>query len=251
MILNRPQAVLAITAVVLALFGVVIPCAAAPLNVLGVVYGIDDGSGTTLFEQDLLFVAPRFDPALGTLDALLLSVIRGAVSASVTADSETPISAVVFHDDVSAVANTTVAYAAGTLAFSQVSVDIGPIPGVSLPPDSDGFPPDFVGDDALTFSGPISGDNIDAMIVTPSVLADFTGLGSVLLTLTITEFAGGSIPGLVSYQASYGKGVGVIGLAYEYTPSEPAPVPESRTLMLLGLSSAVFVLQRIRQRRRC
>ena len=55
---------------------------------------------------------------------------------------------------MTAVAFTNVWYAGGTLTSTQLGANIGPSPGIFLPPDSDGVP-DFVGSDALTFSGPI------------------------------------------------------------------------------------------------
>jgi hypothetical protein len=238
----------AVNAVVLAtMFGVAAPCAAASLNVLGAFFVIGPGTGTTLFEQNLLFAAPRFDPSLGTLDSMLLTVIRGAVNASITVDSESPFFAAVFQDDVTAVAFTNVSYAGGTLTSTQLGANIGPSPGIFLPPDSDGVP-DFVGSDALTFSGPIPVATIDQMISDPSTLTDFTGLGSVLLTLTISELAGSTIPGIQAIQAAYGQGIGAIGLSYEYTPAGPAPIAEPGAFALLGSSCAAFVVRAVRRR---
>jgi hypothetical protein len=214
--------------------GVAAPCSADSLNVLGAFYAISAGTGTTLFEQDLLFLAPRFDSSVGTLDSIRLTVIRGAVNASMTVDSEAPFSAAVFEDDVVAVANTGVSYFGGTLVDSQVAVDIGPVPGIILPADSDGVP-DFVGSDAFMFSGPITVDTIDETLSDPSILADLTGSGSVLLTLTIRELAGETIPGIDAFQAAYGQGIGVIGLAYEFTPPSPIPEPTTIALLLGGL----------------
>jgi hypothetical protein len=214
--------------------GVAAPCSADPLNVLGAFYTISAGTGTTLFEQDLFFAAPRFDSSVGTLDSIHLTVIRGAVNASMTVDSEAPFSAAIFEDDVVASANTRVSYFGGTLAESQVVVDIGPVPGIILPADSDGAP-DFVGSDAVTFSGPITVDTIDESLSDALILADFTGPGSVMLTLTIRELAGLTIPGIDAFQAAYGQGIGVIGLSYEFTPTSPIPEPTTFALLLAGL----------------
>jgi hypothetical protein len=189
-----------------------------------------------LFEQEHFFFVPLFDPGLGTLDALTIAVTRGAVVATITVDNESPVNAAVFSDDVSAVAFTEVSYSGGSLAESDISADLGASPGVFLPPDSDGFP-DFVGSDALAFSGPIPVDFLSQSVTDAATLADFTGVGSRLITLTISEIGGSTIPGTHGMQASYGQGIGAISLAYEYTPAEAPTVPEPGTwgLLTVGL----------------
>ena len=146
--------------------GIATPCSADTINVLGAFYTISAGTGTTAFEQDRFFTAPRFDSSLGTLDSIHLTVVRGAVGVSVTVDSESPFFAAVFKDDVVALANTRVRYVGGTLAESQPVVELGPSPGIFLPPDSDGVP-DFLGGDVLTFSGAIGVDTISESSPTP------------------------------------------------------------------------------------
>src|SRR6266511_833276 len=106
----RLQSAAVITIAVPVMLAVAAPCSATSLTVLGALYGIQVGTGTTLFEQDLFFSAPRFDPSLGTLDSMLLTLIRGAVNVSITVDSESPFSALVAQDSVTAVANTKITY---------------------------------------------------------------------------------------------------------------------------------------------
>jgi hypothetical protein len=216
---------------------------AATLSALGAFYVIDDGAGNLLFEQEHFFFVPRFDPGFGTLDALTITVTRGAVVATISVDNESPVNAAVFSDDVSAVAFIEVSYSGGSLAESDVSVDIGPSPGVFLPPDSDGAP-DFVGSDALAFSGLIPGDFLSQSVTDAATLADFTGVGSRLIALTISELGGSTIPGAHGLQASYGQGIGAISLAYEYTPAEAPTVPEPGTLGLLAVGLVAWRARR-------
>ena len=56
-----------------------------------------------------------------------------------------------------------------------------------------------------------------------------------LLTLTIRELAGSTIPGIQEIQAGYGEGIGAIGLAYEFTPASPIPEPTTSALLLAGV----------------
>jgi hypothetical protein len=220
-------------------FCVVAPSSAATINALSAFVTIDAGSGNLLFEQEHFFFVPRFDPGFGTLDALTISVIRGAVVATIGIDNESPFSAAIFSDDVSAVASTEVSYSGGSLAQSDVSVDIGPSPGVFLPPDSDGAP-DFIGSDFLTFSGPISVDTFSQTNVAAATLSDFTGVGSRLITLTISEIGGSTTPGVHGLTASYGGGVGAISLVYEYTPTRAVPEPGALSLLLAVGVAAVL-----------
>jgi hypothetical protein len=235
-----------IVILIAATLGAPSPASATPLTVLGAFFTIQPGAGTTLFEQNLFFAAPRFDSSLGTLDSMSLTVVRGGVNASVTVDSESPLGASVFHDYVMAAVFQDVSYFGGTLHSSASPVDLGPTPAVILPADSDGSA-DFTGSDALTFSGLIAAVTIDETITDPVVLGDFTGAGSVLLTLNLRELAASTIPGIQEVQAQYGEGIGVIGLTYEYTPSG-TPIPEPGTLSLVGWSFAAFALRAARRR---
>jgi hypothetical protein len=157
----------------------------------------------------------------------------------VSIDSEAPFAASVLNG-VTAVANTSISYSGGQLAGISGEV-VGPFPGFVLPADSDGTP-DFMGDDAFVFSGLIPASLIDELITNPVTLADFTGPGLLFLTLTISELAGSTIPGIQEIEAAYGEGIGVINLAYDYTPT-PAPIPEPSTFALMGLSCAAGVLR--------
>jgi hypothetical protein len=215
------------------------PSSAATINALSAFVTIDAGSGNLLFEQEHFFFVPRFDPGFGTLDALTITVTRGAVVATIGIDNESSFSAAIFSDDVSAVAFTEVSYSGGSLAQSDVSVDIGPSPGVFLPPDSDGAP-DFIGSDALTFSGSIPVDTHSETIVVPATLSDFTGVGSRLITLTISEIGGSTTPGAHGLTALYGAGVGAISLAYEYTAARAVTEPGALSLVLaVGVAAAL------------
>jgi hypothetical protein len=232
--------------VALAISAVATPASADTLQVLSDFFFIQAGTGTTLFEQNHLYLVPRFDASLGTLDGIVLTAVRGGIPATVTIDSESLFQALVL-DNINAVAFTSVSYSGGQLAGISHSVE-GPFPGFPLGADSDGTS-DFVGSDAYAFSGVIPAITIDETISDAASLADFTGLGFVLLTLTIRELAGSDVPGIQDIQASYGAGIGVIGLAYDYTAA-PARVPEPGILALLGVSCAMGASCAIAQRRR-
>jgi len=213
---------------------------AATLNMLASFVPIDAGSGNLLFEQEHFFFVTRFNPALGSLDAITVSVIRGAVIATIGIDNESSFDAVAFSDDVSAVAFTKVSYSGGTLAQSSVSVDIGPSPSAILGFDTDGAP-DFAGSDFLSFAGAISVDSFVQSVTAPATLSDFTGAGLLLVTLTISEIGGSTIPGLQGLTASYGEGIGAIGLSYEYTPTTTALTePGVLGLLFIGIAAALW-----------
>ncbi len=112
------------------------PCSADTLNVLASFFSNQSGSGHTLFEQDHLFVVPRFDPALGTLDAISIVILRGAIDATVAVDNESAFSPVVFADEIHAVEFTELSYSGGSLVSSSTLAEIGPSPGVALSPDA-------------------------------------------------------------------------------------------------------------------
>ena len=244
----RLRSAAVISCVTVAIGGAATPCPAATLNVLSDFFLIEAGTGTTLLEQNFFYLVPRFNPSLGTLDAIALTVVRGGVVATISVDSESPFSAAVL-DGVIAVANTAVSYSGGQLAGISGEV-VGPSPGFVLPPDSDGTP-DFVGSDAFVFTGLIAASTIDEMISNPATLADFTGPGLLFLTLRISELAGSSIPGSQELQAAYGEGIGAINLAYDYTPaSAPAQIPEPWTFALMGLSCVTGVVRAVARGRR-
>ena len=209
-------------------FGAARPCSATSLNVLADIFAIQAGTGTTLLEQNLLYIVPRFDPSLGILDAVSIMVIRGAASASVTVDSESPFFAAVFADSVTAVAFTTVSYLGGQLVGGAPSVDLGPTPGMFLPPDSDGTRRLYRQRCAHLYrNDPGSFDRRSTHNAWRSwqTLRD---QGLLLLTLEIRRLSGSTIPGIQWIQAGYGPGIGLIGVNYEYTPATPIPSSPSR-----------------------
>ena len=115
----RQQSAIVVLVCISAL-GLAVRSSAATLSALGAFYVIDGGTGNLLFEQEHFFFVPRFDPGFGTLDALTIAVTRGAVVATITVDNESPASAAVFSDDVSAVAFTEVSYSGGSLTDSSL-----------------------------------------------------------------------------------------------------------------------------------
>jgi len=219
--------------------GSVVPCYGDTIVAFASFFSLQAGAGTTLATQDHLFAAQQFDPTLGTLDDIVVSVVRGGINATIDVDNESPFSVAVFHDEILATAFDEVSYAGGSLANSDTTGEIGPSPGVTLLFDIDGAP-DFLDADALSSTGPIPVDTFDTTITDPAILGDFTGPGGVLVTFTLTELGGANFPGLHDIQASYAGTVGAISMTYEFTPAAgPAPVPEAGTgvLLLLGLTA--------------
>lgn len=127
---------------------------AATLDALQSSFVLSAGSGQTLFEQSLPFLVPRFDPSVGTLQAVDISLSRSTIGASLTVDRETSLMTVAFPGSMSAVMFLTVKYSGGDLLNSDPKGVFGPSVGVVIFPDSDAAP-DFVGDDALTGFGTI------------------------------------------------------------------------------------------------
>jgi len=219
--------------------GSVAPCYGDTIVAFASIFSLQAGAGTTLATQDHLFAAQQFDPTLGTLDDIVVSFVRGGINATIDTDNESPFSVAVFQDEILATAFDEVSYAGGSLANSNTTGEIGPSPGVTVLFDIDGVP-DFLDADALSSTGPIPVDAFDTTITDPAILGDFTGLGGVLVTFTLTELGAANFPGLHDIKASYAGTVGAISMTYEFTPAaEPAPVPETGTgmLLLLGLTA--------------
>ena len=205
--------------------GSVAPCYGDTIVAFASIFSLQAGTGTTLATQDHLFAAQRFDPALGTLDDIVVSLVPGGINATIDVDNESPFSVAVFHDEIVATAFDEVSYTGGSLANSDTTGEIGPSPGVSVLFDLDGAP-DFLDADALSSTGPIPVDTFDTTITNPAILGDFTGPGGVLVTFTLTELGRANFPGLHGTKASYAGTVGAISMTYQFTPAtEPTPVP--------------------------
>jgi hypothetical protein len=222
------------------------PAVAATITALDTTYSLASGTGNTNVDQTVLFALPQFDPSLGTLSAIEISLFRSEVGTTVSIDSESPFQAAAFPGDVTAATFLTLGYFGGTLLASQNSGAVGPNFGFVLGVDSDGVP-DFQGGDAFDFIGVIPSDAPDAIVTDAATLAAFTGSGALLLTLDTKRLAGSTIPGVQSIQASYGGAFGFLTVDYEFT-REPRNVPEPGTSVLLASAVALLSRRRALQR---
>src|SRR5262245_40855347 len=80
--------------------GSVAPCYGDTIIAFASLFSLQAGTGTTLFTQDHLFAAQQFDPALGTLDDIVVSYVRGAINATIDVDNESPFSVAVFANEI-------------------------------------------------------------------------------------------------------------------------------------------------------
>ena len=165
---------------------------------------------------------PKFDPALGTLDSIQITVESGmstvltvgnysAVSSDGTALTQLKLN--LFTD--------TYNLFSGNPVLNYISRDYN----YTLAPG------------ATITSGPLSGYSIMAgnLVTSPLALAAFTGVGSVNMTVstatrTFLANDGGNTSASQVTTASFGSVI-----SYNYTAFPVAPVPEPATLAMIGM----------------
>jgi hypothetical protein len=194
------------------------------------------------------FSVPKFDAALGTLNAINLAVARGGMQYTWALDNEVDVSTLL-QAPVQLIARTSLSYLGDELAFVLSLNSFSPPPFVTLAADNDGAP-DFVGSDAHTFQGVWPLATLTDAIVDPLLLDEFIGSGGVQLELSFSltrllNNTGCCIPvQLISLPATAAQWF----WEYEYTPAVidpgpepgPSPVPEPATLLLVALGAAAL-----------
>jgi hypothetical protein len=216
-------------------------------------FTLPSASGGGNPESSAVFFVPQFNLALGTLDAIDYTVVRGGLDFNWTVDNEGSMNRTLV--DPEPALRTSLHYLGGQLdsginGFQFDSFDI-----VLFDIDLE---PDFTGDDAHTYVGTFSPITLSQVIVDPFLLGVFTGTGSVPIETRALFLPDAIAPSLASDVTLSASAVQWF-IQYEYTPAVvdpgpgpgpgPSPVPEPATLSLVGLGAAALGLTRRRRRR--
>lgn len=121
----------------------------------------------------------KFDPSLGTLTGVTIE-LEACGSQDISLDSEDSAE---YTFTVGSTGSATTTLPDGSKVILAATPDDHI---VTLPPDSDGYPPDFIGDDADSWT--VNACDSDQVIVDPSKFAFYTGIG----TASYATFATGT-----------------------------------------------------------
>jgi hypothetical protein len=189
-------------------------------------YSFSYGPESVPQSSHLVGTLPLFNPALGTLTQVDLTLDASTDSGTIAWDNE---SGVATNITLGVGATVTVTSSVGGLAATAVPLQSGSATGIAA--DNDGAP-DFLGADSFAVTGG-SGFDSDTDTITGGGVAPFYGVGtftvdgdSVLATQVITS--GGFGP----TQHTLGETEGDVTVTYYYTP-----IPEPSTLSLLALGT--------------
>jgi hypothetical protein len=220
------------------------PTSGAALSFTGS-FGLPAVSGV---DPDLsgIFGVPRFNPALGTLNAASYTVVRSGLQYSWALDMESGSSVVT---TATAIVRTSLHHSGGKLADGLTLFQLTNFtpPNILLGADSDGEP-DFIGSDAHTFFGAAPTDTVTDTIMDGLLLGAFTGTGAVPLELrvglqTLLNNSGCCHPAV---HISLSTVAAQWFWQYDYTPAivdpgpGPSPAPEPATLLLVSVGAAAL-----------
>lgn len=167
-----------------------------------------------------------FDPALGTLTQVELTLDADAFAGSISWDNEAGIPTDVLILAIGAEVTITT-----TFGNSVVSVPLQSGSMVGVAADNDGAA-DFIGTDSFTVAGGIGNDSQSAVLTAALDLANYTGLGTfdidvAAVVANLLSTTGGYGP----IQQTPGSTDGTVTVTYTFNP---VAVPEPTTALLLG-----------------
>jgi hypothetical protein len=177
---------------------------------------------------------PQFDPALGTLTKVTLSLDADAFAGSIDWDNEAP-----FPTDLTLGIGAQVT-ASWPSAVSLVAVPLQLDSAFGVAADNDAGA-DFVGSDAFSVDVSIGSDSDSDTLTTG--LAPYIGVGSFGVTIeAVVQNLISTTGGFGAFQQTPGSTDGLVTVTYEYTPT-PAPAvpslsPVGMTLLWGLLGSA-------------
>ncbi|MFA5239202.1 MAG: PEP-CTERM sorting domain-containing protein [Phycisphaerae bacterium] len=178
----------------------------------------------------------KFDPLLGTLTKVTLTLNSDTYSGAIDWDNEGSASTVTLGIG----AEVTIDALGGALVVTAVPLQTG---SGSVTADNDGAP-DYIGTDAFSVTGGTGSDSDFSASTNAAVLALFTGAGSyfdVWLSTSVSTYVS-TTGGYGPSQYTLGQTDGMITVEYEYTA-----VPEPATMALLGLGSMVLIKRKRKQ----
>jgi hypothetical protein len=165
-----------------------------------------------------------FDPSLGTLTKVTLTLDANTSAGSISWDNEAPVST-----DITLGIGAEVT-AVGLAGVTAVAVPLQTDSAVGIDADNDGAA-DFLGTDAFSVVGG-SGSDSDSDMLT-SGLAPYIGLGTFDVTISsVVETFLSTTGGFGPIDPVPGVTDGTVTVIYEYTP---VPEPSTALLMLFGL----------------
>lgn len=203
------------------------------------VISFDNAFGPVGVPQALTPLAPLslFDPALGTLTEVKLTLDATAFAGSISWDNEANIPTDVLILAIGAEVTITTTFGDTVVA---VPLQAGSMLGVDA--DNDGAA-DFIGTDSFTVAGGVGNASNNAVLTAALDLANYTGFGTfgidvAAIVTNILSTTGGFGP----IQQTPGQTEGTVTVMYTYNV-----VPEPTTALLLGGGLLVIALRR-RQR---
>ena len=177
---------------------------------------------------------PQFDPALGTLTQVTLTLDADAFAGSIDWDNEAAIPTDV---TLGIGAQVTAVGLAGITAIA-VPLQLGSAIGVAA--DNDGAP-DFVGTDSFSVIGGI-GNDVDADTLVAG-LGPYIGIGTfgVTVSAVVQNFLS-TTGGFGPIQQTPGSTDGLVTVTYEYTP---IPEPGTGLLVMAGMLGLAIGRRRV------